>query len=61
MSSVILLFVKKCSSIFPFGAWDRLLVLIGSVPEVPFIQRTIDSSETDPISYNYVVKVNTVS
>ena len=33
-SPVILLFVGMCLSIFPFDIWDKLWVLIRSVPEV---------------------------
>ena len=34
LSTVILLFVGMCLSIFPFDVWDKLWVLIRSVPEV---------------------------
>ena len=34
---VMLLFVTICLSIFPFDVWDKLWVLIRSVPEVSFI------------------------
>ena len=34
LSPVILLFVGMCLSIFPFDVWDKLWVLIRSVPEV---------------------------
>ena len=37
LSSVILLFVKICLSVFPFGVWDGLWVLIRSVPEVSLL------------------------
>ena len=34
LSSVVLLFVKTCLSIFPFDVWYKLCVLILQVPEV---------------------------
>ena len=37
LSSVILLFVKICLSIFSFDVWDRLWVRIRPVPEVPLL------------------------
>ena len=32
LTSVILLFVKICLSVFPFDVWDKLWVLIRPVP-----------------------------
>ena len=37
LSSVILLFVKICSSIFPFDVWDGLWVLIRPISEVSLL------------------------
>ena len=37
LSLVILLFVKMCLSIFSFDVWDKLWVLIRSVPEVSLL------------------------
>ena len=34
LSSVILLFVEICLSVFPFDVWDRLWILIRPVPGV---------------------------
>ena len=36
-SPVILLFVGRCLSIFPFDVWDKLWVLILSVPEISLL------------------------
>ena len=36
-SSVILLFVKICLSVYPFDVWDGLWVLIRPVPEVSLL------------------------
>ena len=37
LSPVILLFVGMCLSTFPFDVWDKLWVLIRSVPQVSLL------------------------
>ena len=35
--SACLLFVRICLSVFPFDVWDKLRVLIRSIPEVSLL------------------------